>query len=211
MSEADSRAARQARAYKVTIWSIAGGTFLFALAQAGWAVSLGSAQFLKDAVDWIYTVLLYGIAAVVFGRGAAVERLSALAIAAILAVAGLHTLYDLSQKIADPRPIDPGLLGFSAASAIAIGLLTAGALARFRHDPNPLITATWLSARNDAVTTTVSAGVTLALRLAPVRWPEYALDVLDAGLAFQAACVTARSAAASASAGEAGPPSAPAR
>jgi hypothetical protein len=42
--------------------------------------------------------------------------------------------------------------------------------------------------------TTFSAGVTLVLRLAPVRWPEYAMDMVDAGPAFQAAIATTRAA-----------------
>uniref|UniRef100_UPI00226A58F4 cation transporter n=1 Tax=unclassified Methylobacterium TaxID=2615210 RepID=UPI00226A58F4 len=180
------------RAYKNTVWAIAGGILLFAIAQGLWALSIGSSQFLKDAIDWIYTILLNAIAAFVFGRGAQIERLSAFVIAAILAAGGAYTLYDLSGKIAEPRPIDPQLLGFSALSAIIIAYITAGVLARFRNEENPLIKATWLSARNDAIATTFSACLTLALRLAPVRWPEYAMDLLDAGLAFQAAIATTR-------------------
>lgn len=182
------------RAYKRTVWAITIGIALFAAAQISYALTVGSAQFLKDAVDWIYTVLLNGVAAFVFGRGARAERQSAYFIAAVLTVGGFQTLYDLWDKVASPRPIDPGLLGFSAASATVIAYLTAGALLRFRGDDNPLIKATWLSARNDAIATTFSAVVTLALRLAPVRWPEYVMDVLDASLAFQAAAATVRTA-----------------
>lgn len=182
------------RAYRRTVWAIALGVGAFAAAQAAWALAIGSQQLLKDALDWGYTVLLNAVAALVFGRGARAERASAWAIAAILTVAGAHGLLDLWDKVASPRPVDPGLLGFSAASATAIGLAAAAALARFRRDPNPLVTATWLSARNDAVVTALSSGVTLALRLAPVRWPEHALDLLGAALAFQAAAATARAA-----------------
>ncbi|MCJ2056900.1 hypothetical protein MKL09_10070 [Methylobacterium sp. J-048] len=178
------------RAYKRTVWAIAIGIAIFAAAQVMYALSVSSAQFLKDALDWIYTVLLNAVAAFVFGRGARAEQLSAYLIAAVLTVGGLQTLYDLWDKVADPRPIDPGLLGFSAVSATVIAYLTVGSLARFRHDTNPLIKATWLSARNDAIATTFSAGVTLAVRMAPVRWPEYVMDGLDATLAFQAAVAT---------------------
>ncbi|MCJ2016910.1 hypothetical protein MKK84_05635 [Methylobacterium sp. E-065] len=181
-------------AYKRTVWAIAFGIAIFAAAQIAYALSIGSAQFLKDALDWVYTVLLNAVAAFVFGRGARAERLSAYLIAAVLTVGGLQTLYDLWDKVADPRPIDPGLLGFSAASATVIAYLTAGSLTRFRHDTNPLIKATWLSARNDAIATTFSAVVTLAVRMAPIRWPEYVMDGLDAALAFQAAAATIRAA-----------------
>ena len=63
--------------------------------QCGWAPAIGSRQLLKDGLDWGYDIVLTGIAAFVFGRGVWIERVSAFVIAMILAVAGLHTLYDL--------------------------------------------------------------------------------------------------------------------
>src|SRR5215212_4403810 len=104
----------------------------------------------------------------------------------ILAVAGVHTLYDLWDKIAAPRPIEVTTITFSATTAIVIAYLVVDALWRFRRHPNPLIQATWLSSRNDAVSTTFAAFVILAVRLAPVRWPEYAADLVFASLSFQA-------------------------
>lgn len=180
------------RAYKRAVWTIAAGILVFGAAQSVWALSIGSRQLLKDGLDWAYDVALYGIAAFVFGRGVAVERLSALVIAAILALAGCHTLYDLWDKVANPRPIEALTIGFSAASAIAIAYLVIAALWRFRADPNPLVQATWLSSRNDAIATTIFALLVMATRLAPMRWPEYALDVVFAGISFQATVAIVR-------------------
>ena len=173
-------------AYKRSIWIIALGILALGILQCAWALSIGSRQLLKDGLDWAYDVALYGIAAFVFGRGATVERLSAGVIAAILAVAGLHTLYDLWDKIVTPRPIEILTIGFSATSAIVIAYLVVGALWRFRGHDNPLIRATWLSSRNDAISVTFASGLVVLLRLAPVRWPEYVADLVFAGLNFQA-------------------------
>ena len=175
-----------ARAYKRTMIAITAMILVLALAQGAFALQAGSRQLLKDAADWGYDVALYGIAALVFGRGAKSERAAALAVAAILAAAGLHTLYDLWDKIANPRPIEAAAIGFSAASAIAVGVVVLLALLRFRADPNPLVRATWLTARNDAIATFGYALLSLATRLAPLRGPEYALDLLGAGLCAQA-------------------------
>ncbi len=180
------------RAYTRTIWAIAIGIFLFAAIVVIRALSIGNRQLMKDGVDWIYDVLLYGIAAIVYGRSDRAEQVSALAIAAIMAVAGLHTIYDLWDKIVDPRPIEPWTLGFSAASAALIAYLIVGALYRFRKSDNPLIVATWLSSRNDAFATTAFAAASFAARVAPTRWYEYALDVFVVGLSFQAAFVIVR-------------------
>jgi len=175
-----------ARAYTLTIWGIALGILIQAVATVVWALVIGNVQLFKDGVDWVYDVALYGIAALIFGRDARAERLAATAIGAVLAVAGLHTLYDLWDKIVAPRPIEVWTLGFAAAAAIVIALLVIAALWRFRREENPVIKATWLSSRNDAISTTGFALVGLAARVAPVRWPEYLFDLVVAGLCFQA-------------------------
>ncbi|WP_293800513.1 cation transporter [uncultured Bosea sp.] len=175
-----------ARAYTLTIWGIALGILIQAVATVAWALAVGNAQLFKDGVDWVYDVALYGIAAIVFGREARIERLAAIAIGAVMAVAGLHTLYDLWDKIARPRPIEIWTLGFAAASAIVIAFLVVAALWRFRREGNPVIKATWLSSRNDTISTTGFALVGLAARVAPARWPEYLFDLVVAGICFQA-------------------------
>lgn len=185
--------AATARAYTLTIWGIALGILLFASGVVAVALWLGNPQLFKDGVDWIYDVLLYGIAALVFGRDARAEKLAALAIGAVMAAAGLHTLYDLHDKIGNPRPIEVWALGFSAASAVAIAILIVGLLWRFRREANPVIKATWLSSRNDVISTTGFALLGLLARLAPVRWPEYLFDLLVAGLCFQATWAIVRS------------------
>jgi Co/Zn/Cd efflux system component len=172
--------------YKRVMGAIATGILVFAAIQCGWALAIGSRQLLKDGLDWGYDVLLNGIAAFVFGRGVWVERASAFVIAMILAVAGLHTLYDLWDKINTPRPIEITTIAFSAVSATGIAYLVVGALWRFRDNPNPLIQATWLSGRNDAISTTFASMLVMLLRLAPLRWPEYVSDLVFAGLSFQA-------------------------
>lgn len=191
---ADTTPARAvARAYVVTIWGIALGILVFATGVVLVALSLGNQQLFKDGVDWVYDVILYGIAAIVFGRDARAEKAAALAIGAVMALAGLHTLYDLWAKILNPRPIEIWALGFSAASAVAIAVLIVGLLWRFRAETNPVIKATWLSSRNDVISTTGFALLGLVARVAPVRWPEYLFDLLVAGLCFQASWAIWRS------------------
>lgn len=175
-----------ARAYTLTIWGIALGILVFAIGVVAWALAVGNAQLFKDGVDWVYDVVLYGIAALVFGRDNRAERLAALAIGAVMAAAGLHTLYDLASKIITPRPIEVWALGFSAGSAVVIAILIVGVLWRFRREDNPVIKATWLSSRNDVISTTGFALLGLGARVAPVRWPEYLFDVFVAGICFQA-------------------------
>ncbi len=175
-----------ARAYTRTIWGIALGILIFAAGVVAWALAVGNNQLFKDGVDWVYDVALYGIAALVFGRDARAEKLAAFAIGAVMATAGGHTLWDLWSKIVTPRPIEFWALSFSAGSAIAIAVLIVALLWRFRAEDNPVIKATWLSSRNDVISTTGFALMGLFARLSPVRWPEYLFDLLIAGICFQA-------------------------
>jgi Co/Zn/Cd efflux system component len=145
------RSAPEDRRYIVTIRIIAIGIFLFAAGEVAYALTIGSSFLVKDGMDWIYDVLLYGMAAIIFGRGARAERVAALVGAAIMFVSIGETAYDVVSKIVAPRQIEPLQLGFSALSTVAIVLLVVVALLPFRMSRNPLIETTWLSARNDAI------------------------------------------------------------
>lgn len=184
----------EGRAYTTTIWAITLGILALGAGTAGVALIVDNRQLFKDGLDWAYDVAFYGVAALVFGRGETAERIASLFLAAVMSVAGLHTLYDLWDKIMRPRPIEVWFLGFSAGSAILVAVLIITALFRFRRTDNPLIKATWLGSRNDLISTTGYALAGFAARVAPMRGPEYALDLLAAALAFQASWAIWRSA-----------------
>jgi Co/Zn/Cd efflux system component len=173
-------------AYMRVMWIISAGILVFGTLQCALALVIGSSQLLKDGLDWAYNVALYGIAAFVFGRGVRAERLSACVIALILAVAGFHTLYSLWSDIQDPQQDEPLTFGISTVSSVVIAFSVVAVLWRFREDPNPLVQATWLSSRNDAISSTLSALTAVVLKFAPIRWPEYVLSVVQVGICFQA-------------------------
>ncbi len=179
--------AREHRAFRVSIYAIAGGILAFATAQIFYARGVGNRQLFIDGVDWVYDVLLYGLAAAVFGRGEKAERISALLIAGIMVCAALNITYELREKIIDPQPVDPLILGFSSVSAVVIALLVVGALWRFRRSVNALIMATWLSSRNDVIKTIFNSAFGVLEELWQQRWLEYSLDVFAIFLCFQAA------------------------
>jgi Co/Zn/Cd efflux system component len=183
---------REQRAYLVRIRAIAIGIFVFSAGEIAYAIAIGSPFLVKDGMDWIYNVLLYGMAAIIFGRGARAERLAALAGVALMFVSLAETVYDMVLKIIAPRQIDPLQLGFSTISTIAIVLVVLAILLRFRMSRNPLIETTWLSARNDAVFATIYAIFQFVARMAPMRGPELALDIFTILLTLQAIYVILR-------------------
>ena len=182
------------RRFARRMWVLAIGIFVFAGAQVLYAQMNGLPQLRRDGLDWGYDVVFYAMAAVLYGRGDRAERAGALVLGAVMALAGFDTLLDLVLKIREPRAIEPLALGFSAATAALSGFIFLGLLLPFRESRNPLVKATWLSARNSLLSSVAYASVTLVARLATSRTVEYGLDIFAAALSFQAAYIIFRDA-----------------
>jgi divalent metal cation (Fe/Co/Zn/Cd) transporter len=184
----------ESRAYARRIWIIVGGIAALCAGETALALYLDNRLLLKDALEWLYDVAVYAMAAISFGRGARIEQISALVIAAVLTVAGLQGCYEIVRSLFIPPDAAPLTVGISAGLIIVEGIAVALALWRFRASSNPLIEATWLTARNDAVAAVGFAVVIAGARLAPMRWPQMLVEAFAAGLAFQAAWIIFRDA-----------------
>lgn len=174
------------RRYRRRVMLIVAVIAMLAATQTLYALSLGNRFLLKDGIDWIYDVVLWAVALAVFGRGRRVEDLAALGVAGVMLVAGLHTGYDLWDKIATGRRAEVWVAGWSAFTAIGLALFVLGLMVRFRAAENPLVAATWLSSRNDAISTTAFALVGFAARTSASQTPEILLDLFVIALSFQA-------------------------
>jgi divalent metal cation (Fe/Co/Zn/Cd) transporter len=176
----------EGKLYRRRVLLIVGVIAALAAGQTLYALSIGNRFLLKDGIDWIYDVVLWAVALAIFGRGRRFEDLAALGVAGVMFVAGLHTGYDLWDKIATGRRAEVWVAGWSALTAIGLALFVLGLMLRFRASDNPLVSATWLSSRNDAISTTAFALVGFGARVSPSQWPEILLDVFVIGLSFQA-------------------------
>ncbi len=101
------------RPFARVLWAIPAAILALEIGVVAYALAIDSKQLFKDGIDWSYDVALYGVVAIVFGRGAQAERIAAGFVGVVMLVAGLHTLWDLWDKIVEPRPIEPLVLGFS--------------------------------------------------------------------------------------------------
>ncbi len=68
------------------------------------------------------------------------------------------------------------------------------ALLRFRGSHDPIVAASWLSARNSALIIALESAITLVLSSSGSQWPENLIGTLEAILTLQAAIVVAREA-----------------
>lgn len=175
------------RCYRRRVLLIVAIIATLASVQTLYALALGNRFLLKDGIDWIYDVILWLVALAVFGRGRRFEEFAALGVAGVMVIAGSHTAYDLWGKVVTGRRAEVWAAGWSAFSAIGLALFVLALMLRFRGTENPLIAATWLSSRNDTISTTAFATIGFAARVSPSQLPEILLDIVLIGLNFQAA------------------------
>jgi Co/Zn/Cd efflux system component len=110
-----------------------------------------------------------------------------MALAAILLVPGLATLWTAWAKFAQPLAPDASALSLTGAGALAVNLACAFLLASYRHHSGSLTKAAFLSARNDAFANLgiIGAGLlTIALRSA---WPDLIVGLAIAAMNADAA------------------------
>lgn len=169
------------RAVLIIVWVIS----MLCVCQSLYALLIGNRFLLKDALDWGYDVVLWLVALWAFGRGEGPERLAALAIALVMAVAGLHTGYDLWDKIVTGRRPELWVAGWSSFTMIGVALLLLALMLRFRRARNTLIAATWLSSRNSIIITLGFAAMSFFARSQSAQIYEIALDGLAIALSFQ--------------------------
>lgn len=193
MNDLQREAAEDGRRYRRRVLTIVVLIAGLAVAQTAYALTIGDRFLLKDAIDWAYDVVLWLVAFSVFGRGRKAEDAAALAVGLVMLIAGAHTGYDLWDKIEIGRRAGAWVAGWSAFTAIALALFVLALMLRFRLSGNPLVAATWLAARNDAISTTGFAGIGLAARSHPAQWPEILLDLVVIALSLQAFAAILRS------------------
>ena len=180
--------------YRRWIWCIAAGLLVIALVQAACAQAIGAQEMLKDARGFGWDIALYVIAALRFGRGTWAERISTLLVGALLAGSGIEALADLWTSLGHPEDTSATETLLSDAFALAAPGLAAAVLFRFRRAADPLVTASWLNARNDLLAAVLTSACDLTGHATSLRWPGYALDLIGVILSFQAAAIVLRSA-----------------
>ena len=118
----------------------------FAVASAIGSVSLfaDSVDFLEDAS--VNLLIVFALAWTAKGRAKV-----GMALAAILLVPGIATLWTAWNKFNIPIAPNPVLLSLAGLGALAVNLSSAYMLARYRHHSGSLTKAAFLSARNDAL------------------------------------------------------------
>ena len=136
------------------------------------AIAIGSVSLFADSVDFLEDASINLLIAVALSWSAVNRSRLGMALAGILLVPALATLWTAWQKFALPVPPAPIPLSLTGAGALAVNLICALMLARFRSHAGSLTRAAFLSARNDAYANVaiVLAGFLTLVTLS--AWPD---------------------------------------
>lgn len=127
------------------------------------ARSIGSVSLLADSIDFLEDASVNLLIALALGWSLAARSRVGMLMALVLLLPGLATLWMAWQKFNAPVPPAAWALSATAAGALAVNLLCAALLVRFRKQGGSLTRAAFMSARNDAyanVAMIAAAGVT---------------------------------------------------
>ena len=152
------------------------------------ALSIGSVSLFADSIDFledtsVNLLILVGLGWSMRGRA----RLG-MALALVLLVPGIATLWTAWAKFNTPIAPAPIPLSLAALGALAVNATCAIVLTRFRHHQGSLTRAAYLSARNDAVANIaiiLAAAVTATLWRS--AWPDLAVGLGIAAMNADAA------------------------
>jgi Co/Zn/Cd efflux system component len=152
------------------------------------ALAIGSVSLFADSIDFLEDASLNILILLALSWPARARARVGMALAAILLVPGLATLWTAWQKLGHPVAPGPLPLSLAGLGALAVNLAAAAVLARFRQRGGSLTLAAFLSARNDALANVaiIGAGLVTAF-LWRSAWPDLVVGLgiaaLNAGAA----------------------------
>ncbi|MGF6229837.1 Co/Zn/Cd efflux system component [Inquilinus ginsengisoli] len=136
------------------------------------ALAIGSVSLFADSVDFLEDASINLLILAALGWTARRRARVGMALAGIILVPGLATLWTAWDKFAAPMPPEPLALSLTGLGALVVNLCCALMLARFRRYSGSLTKAAFLSARNDAFANVaiIAAGLLTASTLS--AWPD---------------------------------------
>jgi Co/Zn/Cd efflux system component len=152
------------------------------------ALAIGSVSLFADSVDFLEDASVNLLIFVAMAWSARNRARVGMALALILLVPGLATLWTAYDKLLDPVPPQAFALSLTGLGALAINLTCAFMLAAYRHHSGSLTKAAFLSARNDALANIgiIAAGLVTAF-VWHSAWPDLLVGLAVAAMNADAA------------------------
>ncbi|HEX6826362.1 MAG TPA: cation transporter [Nitrospiraceae bacterium] len=151
------------------------------------ALVIDSVSLFADSIDFLEDASMNFLIAIALGWSATSRARVGMALAGILLIPGLATLWMAWEKFWVPLPPAPLILSLAGAGALAVNLLCAFMLVQFRAHSGSLTRAAFLSAQNDALgnVAIITAGFVTAYTLS--GWPDLIVGLGIAAMNVDAA------------------------
>jgi Co/Zn/Cd efflux system component len=152
------------------------------------ALGIGSVSLFADSVDFLEDAAVNLLIFAALGWTVRNRARLGMALAGILLVPGMATVWTAWEKFNVPIAPDPFVLSLTGAGAFAINVSSAFMLTRYRHHSGSLTKAAFLSARNDAVANLaiIAAGIVTAFSWRSA-WPDLIVGLAIAAMNADAA------------------------
>jgi Co/Zn/Cd efflux system component len=136
------------------------------------ALYLGSVSLFADSIDFLEDTSINLLILIGLGWSAAKRAMLGKALAAIILVPGLATLWQAWEKFNLPIAPDPVTLSLVGAGALAANLACALILVSYRSHAGSLTRAAFLSARNDVLANVAIIAAGVATAITRSAWPD---------------------------------------
>jgi Co/Zn/Cd efflux system component len=136
------------------------------------ALAIRSVSLFADSIDFLEDASVNFLILVALGWDARRRARVGMALAGILLVPGLATLWTAWRQFAVPLPPAPVPLSLAGAGALAVNLSCAIMLARYRRHSGSLTRAAFLSARNDTLANVAIIATGFVTAYTQSAWPD---------------------------------------
>lgn len=164
----------------VTVVALANLAYFFV--EYAVATRIGSVALFADSIDFLEDATVNLLVLTAMGWSAARRRLVGFGLALLLLVPGVAALWTVFEKLSAPSAPEPLALTLTGAGAFAVNLGCALLLTRARHHGGALVTAAFLSARNDVVSNVAIVAAGLATFALGSMWPDIVVGLGIAAL-----------------------------
>jgi len=138
----------------------------------GVALAIGSVSLFADSIDFLEDASLNFLIAIALGWSAKRRAHLGMALAGILLMPTVATVWEAWHKLKAPLPPAPVPLSLAGAGALAINLSCALLLVRFRAHGGSLTRAAFLSSRNDVLANIAIIGAAFMTAYTLSGWPD---------------------------------------
>jgi Co/Zn/Cd efflux system component len=136
------------------------------------ALAIDSVSLFADSVDFLEDASVNFLIAIALGWSATSRARVGMALAGILFIPGLATLWTAWEKFLVPMPPAPLPLSLAGGGALIINLSCAFMLVQFRAHSGSLTRAAFLSARNDVLANVAIIAAGFVTAYTRSGWPD---------------------------------------